>query len=75
MYMTYNLKPQSQIRNSLKAMLDDLFTYLFYTAAPVHPRTTIGNNFPCVDKFHSSVCKNTAVLLREKANATNRYID
>lgn len=53
------MKQKTTIRNSSKAKLDDSFTCLnlFYTAAPVHSPATIGDNFPCVDKLHGSLCK------------------
>ncbi len=46
-------------KGSQKAWLDDSFMCLnlFYSAAPVHSPTTIGGNFPCVDKLHGSLGK------------------
>lgn len=60
------MKWKSSEQESKKVWLDDSFMCLnlFYTTAPVPSPTTIGRNFPCVDKLHGSLgAEHDAVML------------
>lgn len=60
-------KQKQRKKESLKAWLDDSFTCLnpFYTATPVRSPTTIGGNFPCVDKLHGSLSTHCSAIMRK----------